>query len=144
MRISLFIVGAFLCHTTLFGQQKITWKDLADVTFTEKFFPAYGEYFLYPSYGESVKKLENKQVVIRGYFLNIVPEENLYILSQKPMASCFFCGMAGPETAIEVQFKKKQSFKTDDILSISGTLKLNADDIEHFNYILTDCKVVRK
>ena len=121
-------------------QQKINWQDLAQVKFTEKFFPAYGEAFLYPTFLQPVKALEGKQVTITGYFLNIDPQEKLYILSKGPMSSCFFCGVGGPETAVELQFKEKQNFRTDAIVAITGTLKLNADDVEHFNYILSGCK----
>ena len=55
----------------------------------------------------------------------------------------FFCGVGGPETAMELQFTKKPSYKTDTILTVTGTLKLNKDDIEHFNYILTDCEAIQ-
>ena len=58
------------------------------------------------------------------------------------MAACFFCGVGGPETAIELQFKNKPNFKTDEIVAITGTLKLNKDDVEHFNYILIRCEGV--
>lgn len=60
------------------------------------------------------------------------------------MSSCFFCGVGGPETAIELEFKNKPIFKTDDIITVTGTLKLNQDDVEHFNYILTNCKAILK
>jgi len=132
----LFLLSCYICYC----QQKINWQDLAQVKFTEKFFPAYGEAFLYPTFLQPVKALEGKQVTITGYFLNIDPQEKLYILSKGPMSSCFFCGVGGPETAVELQFKEKQNFRTDAIVAITGTLKLNADDVEHFNYILSGCK----
>ncbi len=132
----LILLSCSICYC----QQKINWQDLAQVKFTEKFFPAYGEAFLYPTFLQPVKALEGKQVTITGYFLNIDPQEKLYILSKGPMSSCFFCGVGGPETAVELQFKEKQNFRTDAIVAITGTLKLNADDVEHFNYILSGCK----
>ncbi|WP_245683449.1 hypothetical protein [Pseudotamlana agarivorans] len=125
------------------GQHNITWDTLAQVNFSEKFFPAYGEKFLYPEFLAPIKSLEGKQVTITGYFLNINPDENQYILSKGPMSSCFFCGVGGPETAVELQFSEKPNFKTDDIVQVTGRLKLNADDVEHFNYILTQCKAQR-
>ncbi|MCX2678379.1 hypothetical protein OOZ15_00350 [Galbibacter sp. EGI 63066] len=140
MKNKILITLILLSWSVCFSQQKITWEDLAQVKFTEKFFPAYGESFLYPKFLPSVKSLEGKQVSITGYFLSIDPREKLYILSKGPMSSCFFCGVGGPETAIELQFTSKQTFKTDAIVTITGTLKLNADDVEHFNYILTGCK----
>ena len=39
--------------------------------------------------------------------------------------------------------KKKSDYRTDDVVTVTGILNLNADDINHFNYILTDCTVKR-
>lgn len=131
---------AFLFFSTIgFSQQKITWNDLSKVTFKEKYFPERNESFLHPTFSASVKALKGKKITIKGYFLNIDPSGKIYILSKGPMASCFFCGVGGPETAIELQFPKKQYFKTDDIVAVTGILKLNNTDVEHFNYILTKC-----
>lgn len=127
------------CSFYGYSQQEITWQDLAAVTYTDKFFTEYNETFMYPTFLPSVKALDGKQITIKGYFLNIAPEENIYILSKGPMSSCFFCGEGGPETAVELYFKNKPNFKTDKIVTVTGVLKLNRDDVEHFNYILTEC-----
>lgn len=131
------LLTCFLC----FSQQEINWQDLSKIKFKEKYFPEYDEYFMYPEFLPPVKALEGKQVAIKGYFLNIGgTEEKIYILSKGPMSSCYFCGQGGPETTIELQFTSTPNFKTDDIMTITGILKLNKDDVEHFNYILVDCK----
>ncbi|WP_248723167.1 hypothetical protein [Seonamhaeicola sp. ML3] len=137
------ILIALVCFSSLmcFSQKKITWEDLSKVTFKEHFFPAYDRAFLKPTFSDSVKALEGKLVTITGYFLNIDPQGRLYILSKGPMSSCFFCGSGGPETAIEIQLPAKPPYKTDDVLEVTGKLKLNVDDIEHFNYILVNCEV---
>ncbi|WP_158978523.1 hypothetical protein [Cellulophaga sp. L1A9] len=122
-----------------YSQRETSWADLAKVTYTDKFFPAYDDYFLYPEFSGSLKDLEGKQITVTGYFLNIDPNGKLFILSKGPMSACFFCGQGGPETAIELQFVVPPKFKTDQVVSITGILKLNKDDVEHFNYILTDC-----
>lgn len=134
--ITLFLLSSMAC----LAQKEITWWDLSRIDYTEKYFPSYGENFLYPKFSEHLKSLEGQKVLITGYFLDIDPRGKLFILSKNPMASCFFCGMGGPETAVEVQFKDRPNFKTDDIVSITGILKLNADDVQHFNYILTECE----
>jgi hypothetical protein len=121
-----------LVCSTCFSQQKVTWENLSEIEYTEKKFPLYDELFLYPLYSDSVKALEGKQITIKGYFSNIDPEGKLFILSKWPMSSCFFCGQGGPETAIELEFSDNPNFKTDNIINITGTLKLNADDVEHF------------
>jgi len=140
MRNNIFLFLFLLSYLLCFSQQKISWQDLSKVKFSEKYFPDYEDYFLYPEFLPSVKALEGELIIIKGYFLNIAPEEQIYILSKGPMSSCFFCGQGGPETAIEIQFVNIPNFKTDDIVIITGTLKLNTDDIDHFNYILTNCK----
>ena len=137
-----FLITCFLLTISIgFSQQKITWEDLSKVKFVEKYFPAYDDRFLAPEFSDSVKALDGKMITISGYFLHISPKDKLYMLSKAPMASCFFCGVGGPETAIELQFDDRQNLKTDNIISVTGRLKLNVDDVEHFNYILTDCMV---
>ncbi|MCU0324069.1 MAG: DUF3299 domain-containing protein [Spirosomaceae bacterium] len=121
----------------------ITWKTLKDVRFQNKFFKDLGEYLLFPTFGESVKKLEGKSVSIRGYMIPVDVNEGLYVISALPMSSCFFCGGSGPETIIEVNFKnKKMRFKTDEVRTIKGILKLNDSEIEHMNYILNTAELV--
>ena len=135
--ITFFILNAFIG----FSQKEITWEDLSKVKFVDKYFPEYESNFLYPEFSESVKALDGKMVTISGYFLHISPKDKLYMLSKGPMSSCFFCGVGGPETAIELQFKKRLDVKTDDIVTVTGKFKLNPDDVEHFNYILSECKI---
>ena len=62
----------------------------------------------------------------------------MFLLSKNPLASCFFCGGAGPETVIEVYFKEKPPYKTDDVVEITGKLQLNVDDVSKANYILNN------
>ncbi|WP_111307880.1 hypothetical protein [Confluentibacter sediminis] len=140
MKTKMLIIATLLAFNIGFSQKKITWTDLSHIKFTEKFFPAYDTSFFVPTFLPPVKALDGKQITITGYFLNIDPKGELYILSKGPMSACFFCGIGGPETAIELQFTSKQLFKTDNIVSVTGILKLNATDVDHFTYILTECK----
>lgn len=141
MKNNILVLCLFLFSTICFSQKKVTWNDLSKVTFKEKYFPKYNETFLHPTFSSSVKALEGKRITVKGYFLNIDPDGKLYILSKGPMSACFFCGVGGPETAIELEFSTKQKIKTDAIVAVTGVLKLNNSDVEHFNYILTDCKI---
>ncbi|MCL5127770.1 hypothetical protein [Algibacter sp. L4_22] len=140
MKNKILIAILLFTHALCYSQQKITWEDLAKVTYTDKFFPAYDDYFKHPDFSASVKTLEGKKITIKGYFLNIDPNGKLFMLSKGPMSACFFCGQGGPETAVELQFTNVKHFKTDNIVSMTGTLKLNASDVEHFNYILIECE----
>lgn len=121
----------------------ITWKNLSDVQFTRKLNKEVSMYFLYPTFGQSVKALQGKEIQIKGYIIPVDENENIYVVSAQPMAMCFFCGGAGPESIMELQFKnKKQRFKTDEQRTVKGTLQLNPSDIEHLNYILKNVEVV--
>ena len=139
------LLFSFLClvSTLTFSQKDINWEDLSKVTFVDKYYPKYQQNFPYPTFSKSVKALEGQKLTISGYFLSLDPTSEIYILSKGPMSACFFCGVGGPETAIEIHFKKKPPFKMDEIISVTGVLELNADDPEHFTYILRDCEGVK-
>src|SRR5690606_56523 len=142
MRLALsFIISFFIFNATeTFSQKKITWEDLTDVEFKEKFVKSADAYYLFPEFGPSVKAMNGKEISIAGYMLVMDPGGDFFVLSKGPFASCFFCGAAGPETIIEVQFKDKKhkKYKMDDKVVLKGRLKLNTGDIEHCNYILED------
>ena len=140
MRNKIILSVLLLASVATFAQKKVTWQDLADVEFEDKFFPEYGRYFLYPDFSESIKALEGQKISITGYLLDIDPRGEVFVLSQGPMSSCFFCGVGGPETAMELKFTEKHNFKMDDIITVTGTLSLNSDDVNHFNYILSGCE----
>ncbi|MBU3012716.1 hypothetical protein KO506_14980, partial [Polaribacter vadi] len=84
------ILFLFLCSAFIsYSQQEISWKLLSNVTFTDKYFAEFDDYFMYPTFLGAVKALEGKQVTIKGYFLDIIQEDNTFILSKGPMASCY-------------------------------------------------------
>lgn len=136
------IGGAFICGA---GKEQIaiTWETLADITYTRKFNKQEEMYFMYPTFGNKVRMLEGKTVSIKGYMIPVDETGEFYVISAKPMAQCFFCGGSGPESLIELEFRKKgRRFKTDEIRTLKGVLKLNPEDVEHLNYILTSVEVV--
>lgn len=137
--ISFFIL---FCSTCSFSQKKITWNHLADINYTEKYFKDQDSYFLYPKFSKKMTSLVGKQVSLTGYFLSFDVAEKLYILSKGPMSACFFCGNGGPETAVELQFNTPPNYSTDDIVTVTGILELNKDDVLHFNYIFKNCKTL--
>ena len=128
-----------------FGQIEITWKTLEDVEFTDTYLEELDAYYYYPYFGPNVSALEGQEVILRGFVLAIDPVERYYILSKGPYASCFFCGGAGPETIIELELKSdKDYFLMDELVTMKGVLKLNADDIYKCNYILEKAEVYRR
>ncbi len=118
------------------GQEMVNWQDLTDVSFTEKYTKELEDNYAFPTFGESVIGLDNKKITISGYFLDLSSNGTTYILSKNPFASCFFCGNGGPETVIEIHFNEKQTFKTDQLVTITGTLQLNDTDVNHTIYAI--------
>ncbi|MCU0323965.1 MAG: DUF3299 domain-containing protein [Spirosomaceae bacterium] len=123
---------------------KITWELLRDVTFKKKWNAEESMFILYPTFGAKVTALKNKEVVLSGYMIPVDIDANMYVLSANPYSSCFFCGQAGPESVVQVKFKKlTKRFNTDDRVTVKGTFVTNADDINELNYILTNADVIQ-
>ena len=141
LKLPLFILS-FLVSISAFSQTKINWDTLADVTFTDKYSEEVEAYYYFPTFGPSVLALNNKEVIIRGYVLEIDRGNDVYILSANPFAACFFCGGAGPESIVELKLPKSHPrFSMDEVVTFKGKLKLNAVDIYQCNYILENATV---
>jgi len=133
------IIVVFLAQN-LFAQKEIDWQILAQVTFEDKYYEDLDAYYWYPTFSETVKNLDGKEVAITGFVIPIDYESNYFILSANPYASCFFCGAAGPETVIELELKGQHNYTTDQRLGFKGVLRLNKDDVYKMNYILEDAE----
>ena len=120
------------------AQDQLDWDDFADVNFEPVYNEKYDVYFLMPKFGEKIQSYRGKQVSITGYFLDISGSGEVFLVSKNPMASCFFCGAAGPETVIEVSFDERPPFRTDQVVTITGVLELNRNNVNHCNYILKE------
>lgn len=139
LALSFFIVSLWLADA-----RTVSWDDLKDVKFTRKFIKEEDMYFLFPTFGEKVKKLNGTELQIKGYMIPVDPEDKVYVLSAQPMASCFFCGGSGPETIIQLNLKTRKKFRTDEIWTVKGKFRLNADNLEECNYVLDGCEAVTR
>lgn len=126
------------------AQGMATWNLFAKTKFEPKYNDKIGEYLFYPTFNDDVKKLEGKEITLEGFYVPFAPEDDDYIiLSKYPMSQCFFCGGGGPESVAEVNFAKDPgTFRVDDLITVRGKLKLNVDDLDHINFILTDAVLV--
>jgi hypothetical protein len=143
-----FVAFAMLCANTAWAQKNVyngfpslIWPKLYDIRF-EKGNDELGEYAK-PIFSEAAKKLEGKLVTLPGY---IVPFENAtktnhLMLSSQPLNACFFCGVGGPETAVEV-FLKKEIPYSEKPVEIQGILRLNGKDPDKMIYILEQAEVL--
>ncbi len=124
------------------AQTKINWKTFEDVRWTDKYSEEEDAYYYYPHFGPSVKELEGQEVVLKGFMLILGSgNDQFYILSRYPYASCFFCGSAGPDSIVQLDLKPGHpEFRMDQRVAIKGKLKLNQDDFDQCNFILTDAE----
>ena len=128
----------FFITNSIFSQTEIDWLKLRDVYYKlETREDVYG-YIQIPYFGIEVEALDNKEVKITGYMLTLSPDEGIFVLSQNPYADCFFCGFGGPESAIELRLKPGyDDFIMDELVTVTGTLRLNREDVSSGVYILS-------
>lgn len=123
------------------GFPSLIWPKLYNVEY-EKGKDALGD-FEKPVFTESVKALEGKVITLPGY---IVPFQNgmkasHFMLTSLPLNACFFCGVGGPETVVEVLAKDPVTY-TEKPVEIRGTLKLNDTDPDKMMYVLENAALI--
>lgn len=123
-----------------------TWKTLADVSY-ESTEDEFGMVNM-PVFSDEIKALEGTEVTVPGYIipaggLDAVFQPDHFILSSLPLAACFFCGVGGPETVVEVYLEEPIEY-TDTPIKVKGKLVLNAYDIYQLQYILEDAELVEE
>lgn len=137
----LLFLGLFFNST--YGQLKISWKDVIDIYAKEVIFSEKNPAKAIKGQGKSLKDIEGKKISITGYFLDLDPDGKWFMISKNPFATCFFCGGAGPETVIElIRYENKdKKFKTDDIVTATGTIKMITENEVDVSFILQDVTV---
>lgn len=150
-------IGIVFLLLTFAGKQAISqhkdsdqnWKlMLSDVKVRYNWSIKHGAYITRARFGEKVQQLDAKEVTLKGFFLAADLTGNLFVLSSNPMATCFFCGVAGIESVVELEphpddlriFKR---LRTDNFIEVKGTMQLNPDDFERLIYILKDVRLVK-
>lgn len=123
------------------GFPSLIWPKLYNVTYIRKT-DKDGQYDK-PVFSEETKSLQGKKISLPGY---IVPFEggiksSHFMFSSMPLNACFFCGVGGPESAVEVFTKEKIQY-TDKPVEISGVLRLNDKDPDKMIYVLEDAEVL--
>jgi len=146
-RYIIIVILAFGLPAALHAQGKPDmWNEFAKTKFEPKYYEKLGEYLFYPNFPADLKALEGKEITVQGFYVPFAPEDGNYIIVSKyPMSQCFFCGGGGPESIAEVNFAKgTPRFQVDDLITVKGKLKLNADNMDHVNFILTEAVLVTK
>lgn len=145
--LTLFFITISFIHYSVAGslqskpvKDTVTWLILNDLEYKEAPHEVYGTVYL-PEFSKAVKKLANKQVVIKGYLVPV--DKTTWALSKNTYAACFFCGKAGPETVIGLTFKGDPGkLKMDANATVTGKFILNGKDVDDWMYSLTDVEII--
>ncbi|MBX2840764.1 MAG: hypothetical protein KTR26_03275 [Flammeovirgaceae bacterium] len=142
MREFLVIISLFFCGISFVFSQD-NWDKLADVKFETKTDPDQGYQIDYPVFGDKVKALNGKEIILKGFIIPLdeMISDDKIVLSSLPFNSCFFCGGAGPETVIEVYTTEKIDF-TNELIFVKGVFSLNESDPNQLMYLLKNSKQV--
>lgn len=123
------------------GFPSLIWPKLYDVKF-EKAKDDLGEYQK-PVFSAATKALNGKVVTLPGYMIPFEAGSKgaKFMFSSMPINACFFCGVGGPESVIEVTMKQPLSFH-DKPVEIKGILRLNDKDPDKMIYILEQAEFI--
>ncbi len=133
----------FLLITAVVSQD--TWGTLGMVTFTSEYDPAFGIEIKKPTINPIVKTLEGKEIEVKGYIIPLTgkKEQSHFMLSKYPQNMCFFCGMAGPETAMQVFMHGGEKVPySDDKILVKGILRINENNDNNLMYTLENATLV--
>lgn len=95
--------------------------------------------------GPLAKNRQGTEIEISGYIIPITGQhaQSHFMFSRFPQHMCFFCGKAGPESAMQVFTKnaKKLTF-TSEKISLKGILQINHDKGSGLLYTLTNAEQI--
>ena len=117
------------------GLPSLLWPKLYTIQFQKE------KDFDKPFFSKEVMVLANKVITLPGY---MVPFESgmkgsHFMLSSLPLNACFFCGVGGPETVIEIFLTIPVTY-TDKPVEIKGKLILNDKDPDKMIYQLVEAE----
>ncbi|MBI3220320.1 MAG: hypothetical protein HYZ44_12480 [Bacteroidetes bacterium] len=119
------------------GLPSLVWPKLYNIEFQKE------KDFNKPVFSKETKLLANKIISLPGY---MVPFENgmkgsHFMLTSLPLNACFFCGVGGPETIVEVYLAKPIGY-TDKPIEVKGKLILNDKNPDKMIYILENAEMM--
>jgi hypothetical protein len=124
---------------------KDMWTTLSMVTFQSSYDPSTMMEVKVPKVSKSVEKLDATGISIEGYIIPLTGQvtQSHFMLSKFPQSTCFFCGKAGPESAMQVFMKDNVKIKISERkVKVKGTLLINPTDITSLLYTLENAEII--
>lgn len=127
--------------------QKSAWATLGLVSSTTSFDAAYGIEVKKVKVSPAVKAMQGTEMEVDGYIIPLTGKlaQNHFMLSKFNEKMCFFCGKAGPETAMQVFLAggKKIAY-TDEKIKVKGILRINENDPSGLLYTLEAAQIIEE
>ena len=139
----LLIVGVFFL---LAAQQSGVWSTLAMVTVKKQYDPNFGMEMDKITISPVVLSMHGSEIEIDGYIIPLTGklEQSHIMLSKFPENMCFFCGKAGPESAMQVFMAKgKKVAYTDKKVKFKGKLLINNTNDGGLIYTLDQAELIK-
>ncbi len=145
MKNILLTIGLIFYGSAAQAQLIDVWSTLAMVDKKKEFNVDYGYEIEKISVTPLVQALENTEIEVNGYFIPLSGKgkQNHFMLSSLPANMCFFCGKAGPETAMQVFMKggKKVAY-SDNKIKLKGKLIINPNSENEILYTLDQAELI--
>lgn len=126
--------------------QKSSWSTLGLVTTQTSYDAAYGIEVKKVKVSPAVKAMQGTEIEVDGYIIPLSGKlaQNHFMLSKYSEKMCFFCGKAGPETAMQVFLAggKKIPY-TDEKIKVKGILRINEADPSGLLYTLESAQIIK-
>lgn len=120
------------------------WNNLAYVTKTKTFDENYGIEIETLTPGIIAQQMHGKEISVKGYIIPLTGKisQSHFMFSRYPQNMCFFCGKAGPESAMQVFMKNNEELPfTQEKINIKGTLVINNDEASGLLYTLQNAEL---
>jgi hypothetical protein len=145
---NLVIILSLSYSISFFAQDssKDHWNTLAMVTTESKFDDMMGMVIKTATPTPIAETLQAEVISLRGYIIALDAKAKLkhFMFSRYPQNMCFFCGAAGPESAMQVFLKENSSIDfTKDKIEIRGTLNIQKGDPSGLIYTLNNAELIK-
>ncbi|MCE2789218.1 MAG: hypothetical protein LW630_04825 [Saprospiraceae bacterium] len=121
------------------------WTTLGQVTFTSVFDSDLLMETTKIRLSAAVEDLNNTTIEIEGFMIPLTGQtmQSHFMLSKYPQSTCFFCGKAGPETAMQVFMDGGKKVRISERkVKVQGTLLVNPTDANSLLYSLEKATII--
>ncbi len=146
--LSLFLIISFsLSGISQEFQTDNTWRTLSMVTYKTEFNEDWGMDIEVPQVNPVAMALNGKEIEVEGFIIPLTGKiaQSHLMLSAFPKSMCFFCGAAGPESAMEVFMKdQKEVAFTPEKVKFRGILHINPRDMNKLLYSMENAVMIKE